>query len=228
MSRSALPVTSEGARGKPALLTVGAARRVLAPALTGALVAAALGGAAEAPSQPPPLSIRSSQPVVVYGGKIDVSGVLRGRPAGTPVTVYVRRHGEAAFAPVNAADTDAGGAWSYSFEPTIRSWVRARAGDLTSATVTVRVRPRLTLGRRGESLLARAVAARSFRGRYVWFQRRSGDAWRSVRKVVLDDPPRRFRARLPGGVSRVRVSLPRAQAGPGYEPAVSRPVLLRR
>jgi hypothetical protein len=178
------------------------ARRAPALALAGSLLAVAL-WAAEAPSQPPPLSIRSSQPLVVYGEQIRVSGVLRGRPAGTSVTVYVRRHGESAFAPVNAAETDAGGAWSYSFEPTIRSSVQARSGELTSETMTVRVRPRLTLRRRGESLLARAVAARSFRGRHVWFQRRSGGTWRSVRRVVLDDPPRRFRARLPRGVSRV-------------------------
>jgi hypothetical protein len=196
-------------------------------ALTTSLFTAVL-GAVSAPSQPPPLTIRSSQPVVVYGKQVHISGVFRGRPAGTPVTVYVRRHGESAFSPVSTADIDARGAWSFSFEPIIRSSIEARSGELSSPAVTVRVRPRLTLRRRGESLFARAVAARSFRGRHVWFQRRSSGAWRSVRRVVLDDPPRRFQARLPRGVSRVRVSLPRGQAGAGYEPTVSPPVLLRR
>lgn len=212
MSRSALPVASN---------------LVPAVAFTGSFLVAAL-GTAPAASQTAPLSIRSSEPVVVYGEKIRVSGVLRGRPAGAQVTVYVRRHGASAFAPVDVAETDAAGAWSYSFEPTIRSRVEARSGELASRTVTVAVRPRLTLRRRGENLFARAVAARSFRGRHVWLQRRSRGAWRPVTKVVLDDPPRRFRVPLPRGVSRLRVSLPRSQAGSGYEPAVSRPLVLRR
>jgi hypothetical protein len=192
------------------------------------LFAAALGGVSAA-SQPTPLTIRSAEPVVVYGKAVHISGVLRGQPEDTQVTLYLRRHGESTFRPVSVVVTDERGAWSFAFEPTMRSSIEARSGELTSPTLTVRVRPRLTLKRRGESLLARAVAARSFRGRHVWFQRRSSrGVWRSVTKVVLDDPPRRFRAGLPRGVSRVRVSLPRTQAGPGYEPAVSRSLLLRR
>ena len=186
-------------------------------------------GAVPAPSQPTPLTIRSAEPVVVYGEVVHISGVLRGRPEGTQVTLYLRRHGESTFSPVSVVVTDERGAWSFAFEPTMRSSIEARSGELASSTLTVRVRPRLTLKRRGGSLFARAVAARSFRGRHVWFQRRSSrGVWRSVTRVVLDDPPRRFQAGLPRGVSRVRVSLPRRQAGPGYEPAVSRSLLLRR
>jgi hypothetical protein len=197
-------------------------------ALTIPLAVAAL-GAGSAPGQPTPLTIRSDEPVVVYGKVVHISGVLRAQPEGTQVTLYLRRHGESTFRPVSVVVTDERGGWTFDFLPTMRSWIEARAGELTSASLTVRVRPRLTLKRRGESLFARAVAARSFRGRHVWFQRRSSrGVWRSVTRVVLDDPPRRFRAGLPRGVSRVRVSLPRGQAGPGYEPAVSRSLLLRR
>jgi hypothetical protein len=197
-------------------------------ALTIPLVVAAL-GAASAPGQSTPLTIRSAEPVVVYGEVVHISGALRGQPEGTQVTLYLRRHGESTFSPVSVVVTDERGAWSFAFEPTMRTSIEARSGELTSSTLTLRVRPRLTLRRRGEGLFARAVAARSFRGRHVWFQRRSSrGAWRSVARVVLDDPPRRFEARLPRGVSRVRVSLPRSQAGPGYEPAVSRSLLLRR
>lgn len=197
-------------------------------ALTISLFVAAL-GAVSAPGQPTPLTIRSDEPVVVYGEVVHISGVLRGRPEGTQVTLYLRRHGESTFSPVSVVVTDERGAWSFAFEPTMRSTIQARSAELTSSTLTVGVRPRLTLKRRGEGLFARAVAARSFRGRHVWFQRRSSrGVWRSVARVVLDDPPRRFQARLPPGVSRVRVSLPRGQAGPGYEPAVSPSLLLRR
>jgi hypothetical protein len=197
-------------------------------ALTISLFVAAL-GAVSAPGQPAPLTIRSAEAVVIYGKVVHISGVLRGRPEGTQVTLYLRRHGENTFSPVSVVVTDERGAWSFAFEPTMRSSIQARSAELTSSTLTVRVRPRLTLKRRGGGLFARAVAARSFRGRHVWFQRRSSrGVWRSVARVVLDDPPRRFQARLPPGVSRVRVSLPSGQAGPGYEPAVSRSLLLRR
>ena len=185
-------------------------------------------GAASASGQPAPLTIRSSEPVVVYGKQVRISGLLRGRPDGAQVTIYVRRYGRGAFSPVRVVDPDARGAWSFSFEPTARSWIQARSGELTSSTLSVRVMPRLTLMRRGGNLFARAVAARSFRGRHVWLQQRSRGVWRSLRRVVLDDPPRRFQVLLPRGVSRFRVALPRGQAGPGYEPTVSRPVLLRR
>jgi hypothetical protein len=185
-------------------------------------------GAATASGQPAPFTIRSSEPVVVYGKQVRISGLLRGRPDGAQVTIYVRRYGRGAFSPVSVVDPDARGAWSFSFEPTARSWIQARSGELTSSTLSVRVMPRLTLMRRGGNLFARAVAARSFRGRHVWLQQRSRGVWRSLRRVVLDDPPRRFQVLLPRGVSRFRVALPRGQAGRAYEPTVSPPVLLRR
>jgi hypothetical protein len=185
--------------------------------------------AGAATAQSPALTITTSKKVIVYGERVRISGVLGSAPPETRVTVFIRRSGEPSFVPVSNATVDSRGAWSFSFEPTIRSRLQARAGDVASPILTVRVKPKLTLSRRGAALYTQAVAAGSFRGRHVWFQRRSAQGrWRSIRKVVLDDPPRRFRARLPSGISRVRVSLPRRQAGAGYEPTVSRVLVLRR
>jgi hypothetical protein len=199
--------------------------RNLAPLVALCLTSAA--GAA--PTQSSELTIAPSKRVVVYGERVVVAGTLSEGQAGTPVIVAIRRHGERSFAPVANEEVGANSAWRFSFEPTIASEVQARAGETASRIVKVRVKPRLTLTRRAGALYAQAVAARSFRGRHVWFQRRSQQGrWRSLRKVVLDDPPRRFRVALPEGASRVRVSLPRRQAGPGYEPTVSRVIVLRR
>ena len=96
-------------------------------ALTIPLFVAAL-GAVSAPSQPTPLTIRSAEPVVVYGKVVHISGVLRGRPEGTQVTLYLRRHGESTFSPVSVVVTDERGAWSFAFEPTMRSSIEARPG----------------------------------------------------------------------------------------------------
>ena len=200
--------------------------RKLALTLTLALVLAA--AATAATTGPAQLSISASKPVVVYGRAVRIAGAMP-RRGGEPVTVSIRRHGESAFLPVSDTSTDASGTWSFSFEPTVSSQLQARSNQNVSRVVTVRVRPRLTLRRRGGALFARAVAARSYRGRHVWLQRRTKQGrWHSVRKVVLDDPPRRFNTELPKGTSRVRISLSRRQAGPGYEPAVSRVLTIRR
>jgi hypothetical protein len=185
--------------------------------------------AASASAQSEQLSIATSKRVVVYGARVQVSGTLRGQPAGTPVVLAIRRQGDSRFVPVSNSLVGSSGRWSFSFEPTVSAQLQARAGEVSSRIATVRVKPKLMLTRRRDALFARAVAARSFKGRHVWFQRRTKQGrWRSLRKVVLDDPPRRFRVRLPSGVSRVRVSLSRRQAGPGYEPTVSRVLVLRR
>jgi hypothetical protein len=185
--------------------------------------------AAASTTQSSQLTIAPSKRVIVYGERVAVGGTLSDGSAGTSVIVAIRRQGEQSFAPVANKEVDANGAWRFTFEPTVFSELQARAGEIPSRIVTVRVKPRLTLTRRAGALFAQAVAARSFRGRHVWFQRRTKQGrWRSLRKVVLDDPPRRFRVKLPKGVSRVRVSLARRQAGPGYEPTVSRVLVLRR
>jgi hypothetical protein len=196
-------------------------------ALLFAFCLASTAGAATAQSSQ--LTIAPSKRFIVYGERVVVAGTLRDRPAGTPVLIGIRRHGERNFLPVGNQEVASDGAWRFSFEPTIFSELRAQSDELLSRIVTVRVKPRLTLTRRRGGLYAQAIAARSFRGRHVWFQRRSKQGrWRSLRKVVLDDPPRRFGVELPRGVSRVRVSLGRRQAGPGYEPTVSRVLVLRR
>jgi hypothetical protein len=182
-----------------------------------------------APGQSSQLTIESSKRVVVYGDQLRLSGVLRNQSAETDVIISIRRFDEPSFVPVGNSTIDSKGSWRFSFEPTVRSQLQARSGSVVSRVVTVRVKPKLTLTRHRGALFTQAVAANSFRDRHVWFQRRSKQGrWSSIRKVVLDDPPRRFQAKLPKGVSRVRVSLARRQAGPGYEPTISRVLVLRR
>jgi hypothetical protein len=200
--------------------------RHLALTITGLCLAATASATVD---QTTPLTIRTSKRVIVYGQQVQITGVVQDRPVGTAVIISLRRQGERNFLPVSNSTTDADGSFSFVFEPTVRSELQARSEQGVSPILTVRVKPRLTLTRRGGVLFARAVAAASLRGRHVWFQRRSSTGrWRSIRKVVLDDPPRRFRVKLPKGVSRVRVSLSRRQAGRGYEPTVSRVLVLRR
>ena len=151
-----------------------------------------------ATAQTQAVTIAAAKRVVVYGAGVRISGVVSNQQADAVVTVSIRRFGESAFVPVSNSTIDANGAWSFVFEPTVRSELQAQSGQGASRVVTVRVKPRLTLTRRRGVLFAQAVGARTFRGRHVWLQRRTRQGrWRSLRKIVLDDPPRRVRVMLP-------------------------------
>jgi hypothetical protein len=99
--------------------------------------------------------------------------------------------------------------------------------------VTIAVRPRIGLGivsvARG-IFTTRATSDEDYAGRTVLFQRRgSFGQWITLKRVRLGDvETARFQARLPKGVSRVRVYMSPAQAGPGYLAGISPARLVRR
>ena len=183
-------------------------------------VAAAPGGGA------PRLS--TSHRVVVYGGEVKLSGIVGSRRAGETIVVSRRRYGERTFVSLAAVETGAGGAWSYVTHPRIRTAYVARWKGRRSATVSVSVRPRVTLTLRNGGFFAEVVAARSLLGRSVVLQRQLADgSWAPIRRAVLRRSPRRFTARLPRGRVRVRAFLPQIEAGPGYAAGFSRPLVVR-
>jgi hypothetical protein len=77
------------------------------------------------------------------------------------------------------------------------------------------------------ALLTSVTASRSLVGRTVVLQRRARERWTFVRRAVLRRRIQRVQARLPDGVSRLRIVMPRREAGPGYLAGVSRVVRIR-
>jgi hypothetical protein len=80
-------------------------------------------------------------------------------------------------------------------------------------------------------LSTKATSAISYRGHSVLVQRRTGfGEWVSVKRVVLRGGPfaTRTTVRLPKGLSRIRVLMPKSQAGTGYVAGVSRTLLIVR
>ncbi len=171
------------------------------------------------------VTLSLSREAVVFGEPVRLAGVARGLGDGGAVTIVARRAGTPVFRPIAGVRRAPGGRWSLTSRPALGTSYQARFGDARSRVLSVGVRPRVRLRLRDGFFFTSVVAARSFQGRFVFFQRRSADrVWISVKKVVVGRPPRRFRATLPPGRSLVRVYLPRGQAGAGYLAGYSRAV----
>jgi hypothetical protein len=166
---------------------------------------------------------------VVYGRAVMVSGVVPSGRAGETVTVFAQIFGNGSPQAVGAAVTSGGGAWSFLVRPSILTVYTASWNGLTSGPKTIAVRPRLRFRRIGRArFFVRALGARSFRGRWVKFQRRtSAGRWVTVKRVRLRrGSAATFRTRLRRG--RLRVVMSVNQAGPGYLTGFSRTIVYRR
>lgn len=175
-------------------------------------------------------TISLTRSIVVYGRVVFLTGKI-GRPIlDQEVALLLKRYDESSDHAIVVVRTDADGRWRYVARPTIRSsysacWLKQR---LRGQTVTVRVRPRVTLTKHGATFFAKVIAARSFDGRTVFLQRKSERKWKSIKRAVLRRRPLRFRAELPSGISKLRIFFPQRQAGPGYLAGVSRSLVVRR
>jgi plastocyanin len=197
--------------------------------------------AAPPPPPPPPpaaasVTLAATSTSVVYGGAVALSGELSSGAAGEVVEVLASPSGDfVAAAATKVADvtTTTGGEFRAVVRPTARTAYRVRFKTAMSGRVTIGVRPRIGLGivSVGRGIFTtRASSGRSYAGSTVWLQRagRFG-RWVAVKRVRLDASGRaRFQARLPRGISRVRVYMTPAQAGPGYIAGMSPTRLVRR
>jgi hypothetical protein len=86
----------------------------------------------------------------------------------------------------------------------------------------------VTLSASGTGFLTRVAAGRSVRGKQVELQRASAGRWITIKRATLERPAQRFRARLPRGVSRLRIFVSRREIGAGYLDGFSRPITVRR
>ena len=126
--------------------------------------------------------------------------------------------------------TGAGGAFSYATSPTILTSYSVRWKTATSQTVTVQVRPKVTLTRTSRTrLYAKMTATPSFAGRSIYLQRRSKfGQWITVEKLKLGpNSGRIFTAPHKKGTFTYRVYMTTNQAGTGYLDTWSNSVRVR-
>jgi plastocyanin len=192
-----------------------------------------------APAAAISVSAGSSSSVVVYGATVTLSGQVSSKRPQETVTVYAQPFGEAAMVALGSALTGSEGRWSYIVRPRLQTAYEARwkpqAATATSSPVTVRVRPQVLFRVKAASgrvvtFFTKARSVRPYAGKLLYLQRRNVfGQWVSLRKVTLGaTSAATFKVRLPRGRSRVRMLMPRLQAGPGYVAGVSRVLTLLR
>jgi hypothetical protein len=182
-------------------------------------VAALLASVAVAAS-PQTVTISASRPSVVFGKSVTLSGKVSNSKAGENVSVLAEPLGTAAFAALATAQTVSGGHWSEVVKPTIETSYQAKWKSATSSTVSVKVRPLITLtlvNKATGSFSTKVMAARSFAGKFVLVQRLTSTGVSTLKRVTLDaNSAASFRVRLQAGRSRLRLVMPTSQTAPGY------------
>jgi hypothetical protein len=182
--------------------------------------------AAPVAAAPPSISLKAAPTVVTYGGTTTLSGVLSTQKTGEAIDIQAQACGQNAFKKTATVTTTAGGAFSYAAKPTENTNYQAKLKGSTSAAVTVKVAPIVTLRKRALGKFSVSVtAAQSFAGKYVVFQRLRRTKWVSLKKVTLataktTTAPTQvtsatFRIKMPAGL-RIRAVLPATQAATCY------------
>jgi len=186
---------------------------------------------------PESITLHATRSMVVYGRTTTLVGKVRNGRAGQVIQITERKlppvDGVAPQA-VASVKTASDGSFRYTVRPSIRSLYRASDDQVKSVAVSVRVQPLLRLTGLGpHRFLLRAIAARSFVGKFASLQRwnRFQQRWVSVRMVFFQSstpgagPTVTSRAVLRTRVQgRIRLAMPRRQVGAGYNDAFSNAV----
>lgn len=174
------------------------------------------------------LTLGATPQIVVYGGKTTLSGALSTQQVGQNVDVLGTACGQTAASKATTVATTTGGAFSALVQPLNTTAYTAMLRSTSSQAVSVKVRPRLRLGKVAVKRYSlRVSAAQSFAGKYATFQRYNAALrrWVNVKRVLLRANSTgvaptvitsvTFRSSVPAR-RRVQVILPQLQVGSCY------------
>lgn len=174
------------------------------------------------------LTLSAKRQTVVYGGKVTLTGTLSNQMVGENVDVLATACGQTAATKVTTVQTATGGAYTAVVQPLKNTVYTVKVKNTSSQAVTVKVRPRLRLGKvAAHRYSMRVFAARSFAGRYGTFQRYNASLgrWVNVKRVLLRANSTGIAPTVISSVSfrstvssqlKVRVILPQLQVGSCY------------
>jgi hypothetical protein len=176
------------------------------------------------------VSIATSATSMNFNGSVTLSGVVSTHAPNQTVTIRGQSYGENAFSKLADVKTAAGGAWTYTAHPTIRTVFDSMWGKTASTQITVGVRPLVSIhALSGNRFSTKVLAARSFAGKFVQLQRRSGGQWLTLKRVRLGSTSAAtLKASLPMGNSTLRFAFSVNQAGAGYLAGFSRTLVYHR
>ena len=179
------------------------------------------------------LMLTAKPQTLVYGGKVTLTGTLSNQKVGEHVDALATPCGQTAATKVTTVQTTTGGAYTAVVAPLKNTIYTVKVKSTSSQAMTVKVRPRLRLGKvAAHRYSLRVFAAESFAGKYGTFQRYNGTLgrWVNVKRVLLRANSTgvaptvitavSFRSTIPARL-RVRVLLPQLQAGNCYLPGSS-------
>lgn len=172
---------------------------------------------------PPTLSFAVSAPSATYGQHVTVSGVVSNHAAGEPVVIWYQPYGQ--VSPIQQATvlTVAGGLYSLDVAPGIQTTYEAQWKGAFSTPSTVRVAPKITIGR-DNGWIVHVAGGRTFAGRAVQLQRLNAvtGQWVTLQKGLLNARSSvKLIAKLPLGMNHIRVAFSVNQAGAGFLGALS-------
>lgn len=167
---------------------------------------------------PPSLTLAASAPIVTFGTKVTLSGVVSNHKAGEQVTIYYQPYPQSNLIQRATLLTADGGTFSFIVQPQILTTYQATWKGAYATPTTVQVQPKLSLGRRN-GWLVHVYAGRQFAGRTVQFQRlnTATGKWVTLKRVFLNaSSSARFQLTLPKGLNQLRLTMSVNQAGAGY------------
>jgi plastocyanin len=182
------------------------------------------------------LSLAAKPLLVVYGGRSVLSGVLSTQKTGEPIDVLAQQCGASAASKLTTVTSTTGGAFTTTVKPLMNTAYTAKDKSLSSAAVTVRVRPSMRLVKvAAHRYTLRVSAGSSLAGKYASFQRFNGTLhrWVAVKAVQLKAGTAgsptvvsraTFRSSVRSGL-RVRATLPQPQVGACYAPGTSNTIV---
>jgi plastocyanin len=134
------------------------------------------------------LTLAARPQIVVYGGKLTLSGALSNKKSGENAEILAQPCGQPSATKVATVTTTTGGVYSAPVQPSKNAIYTVKVKNVTSNAVSVKVRPRLRLRKVAPHRYSlRVSAAQSFAGKSASFQRYSAALrrWVLVRRVVL-------------------------------------------
>ncbi len=183
------------------------------------------------------LTLSAKLRALVYAGQVTLTGTLSNQKVGENVDVLATACGQTKVTKVTTVQTTTGGAYIAIVKPLKNTVYTVRVKNTSSPAVTVKVAPRLRLGKVAPHRYSlRVFAARSFAGKYGTFQRYNATLgrWVYVKRVLLRANSTgiaptvissvSFRSTIPARL-RVRVILPQLQVGSCYLPGRSNVII---
>ena len=177
------------------------------------------------------VSLSTSSSRTTFRGAVTLSGVVSNSAVNQTVTISGQSYGQNAFVKLAEVTTTAGGAWTYTVRPTIRTVYQSTWAKHVSTQVTVGVRPLVSIrALDGNRFSTKVLAAHSFAGKFVQLQRRSATGrWLTLKRVRLNSMSAvTVKASLPMGTSTLRFAFSVNQAGSGYLAGFSRTLVYHR